>query len=127
MNERRVEPRFLCSELIKVRLEDAGRAELTAILEDISPSGACLQTEEPLALGARVCLMCRRRRLRGTVKYCVRNEIGYFSGVQFDAGHKWSRQLFEPRHMLEQPGQVLVIHGVLVAPQRDNPYAHEFT
>ena len=101
MIERRAETRLLCSDLIKIRLEGARPRELTANLEDISTSGACLQLEEPLPLEARVCLLCRRCRFRGKVKYCVHNEIGYFVGVQFQGGLKWSRELYEPKHLLD--------------------------
>jgi len=87
----------MCSDLIKVRV--AG-ADLTVNLEDISPSGACLQAEEPLEPGAPVLLICRRRRFRGRVIYCVRHEIGYFAGIRFDAGQRWSRADYEPKHLL---------------------------
>jgi PilZ domain len=106
MDERRGELRLLCSDLIRVRLEGTRQAELTANLEDISSSGACLQLEEPLPLGARVSLVCRRERFRGKVKYCCCNEIGYFVGVQFEGGRKWSCDDFEPRHLLD-PTRVL--------------------
>jgi hypothetical protein len=101
MKERRAEPRLWCSDLIQVRLEDAEPAELTANLEDISPSGACVQFEEPVRDGARLCLMLGQHKFHGRVKYCVRNEIGYFAGVQFDAGRKWSRRIYEPKHLLD--------------------------
>jgi hypothetical protein len=46
MNERRSELRFMCSELVKVRIQGAaGAREVTANLEDISASGACIQLE----------------------------------------------------------------------------------
>ena len=106
MIERRAETRLLCSDLIKIRLEGPQPRELTANLEDISASGACLQLEEPLPLEAQVCLLCCRCRFRGKVKYCVHNEIGYFVGVRFQAGQKWSRERYEPKHLLD-PTQVL--------------------
>jgi hypothetical protein len=101
MIERRSEIRLLCSDLIKIRVEGAPPRELTANLEDISASGACLLLEEPLPLEARVCLLCHQCPLRGMVKYCVHNEIGYFVGVRFQAGEKWSRERYEPKHLLD--------------------------
>ena len=101
MSERRAEPRLWCSHLIRVRLEDAAGRTLAANLEDISPSGACVLTEEPLTEGARLCLLCGRLRFRGTVRYTVVNEIGHFAGVQFEAGRKWSREVFEPQHLTD--------------------------
>jgi hypothetical protein len=103
MKERRAEPRLWCSDLIKVRLDCAGGepAELTANLEDISPSGACVQLEQPVPVGARLCLMLGRHRFRGRAMHCTHHEIGYFVGVRFDAGRKWSRKIYEPRHLLD--------------------------
>jgi hypothetical protein len=106
MKERRAEQRLWCSDLIQVRLEGAQPVEATANLEDISPSGACVQFERPVATGARMCLMLGRHEFRGHVRYCVQNEIGYFAGVQFDAGQKWSRKMYEPKHLLD-PMRVL--------------------
>ena len=101
MIERRAERRLLCSDLIRVRLEGNRRVELTANLEDISPSGACVQVEEPLAVASGICLICPGCRYRGTVKYCIHNQIGYFAGICFDSGQKWSREDYEPAHLLD--------------------------
>jgi hypothetical protein len=40
------------------------------------------------------------------VKYCLQNDIGYFVGIQFAAGQKWSREIYTPKHLLD-PAQVL--------------------
>jgi hypothetical protein len=107
MKERRAEPRLLCSDLIKVRLEGGGEsAQLIANLEDISPSGACVQFEKAVPAGARVSLMLGRYKFRGQVTHCTHNEIGYFVGVRFDAGRKWARQMYEPNHLLD-PARVV--------------------
>jgi PilZ domain len=107
--ERRSEPRLLCSDMIRVRLPGRGRREISANLEDISASGACLLLEERLPLDAALVLLCGKSRFRGKVKYCVNHEIGYFVGVEFEDGQKWSRELYEPQHLLDvallrQPG-----------------------
>jgi len=106
MKERRAEPRLWCSDLIRVRVEGGGPTELTANLEDISPSGACVQFEQPVPAGARLCLMLGRHKFRGEVAHCTHNEIGYFVGIRFDAGRKWSRQIYEPKHLLD-PAQLV--------------------
>ena len=53
MKQQRVEGRFLCADL--VRLDWIAGDEIfgpnTALLEDISPLGGCVQLEEPVALG----------------------------------------------------------------------------
>ncbi len=110
MKERRAEPRLLCSDLIKVRLEAAGAGgeppELVANLEDISPSGACLQFEQRVPVGARLCLTLGRHKFRGQAMRCTHDEIGYFVGVRFDAGQEWSRKIYEPKHLLD-PARVV--------------------
>jgi len=106
MKERRAEARLLCSDLIQVRLEGAEPAELTANLEDISPSGACVLFEQPVPAGTRLCLMLGRYEFRGRVTRCTHNEIGYFVGVRFDAGQLWSREIYEPKHLLD-PARVV--------------------
>ncbi len=121
MQERRAEPRLLCSDLIGVRLEGAGPAELTANLEDISPSGACVLLEQPAAPGARISLRLGRRRLRGRVQYCVHHEIGYFAGVRFDSGQQWSRKIYTPKHLLD-PARLAGRRGGGAA-ERDGPAA----
>jgi hypothetical protein len=101
MKERRAEPRLLCSDLIKVRLEGGEPAETMANLEDISPSAACVLFEQAVPAGTRLCLMLGRHKFRGRVMHCTHNEIGYFVGIRFDAGKKWSRQIYEPKHLLD--------------------------
>ena len=80
----------------------AGSAQrTTAILEDISSSGACLQVEEPIPLGVEIHWDQPRQKFRGYVRYCVYREIGYFVGVEFDASFKWSKKAFRPQHLLD--------------------------
>jgi hypothetical protein len=72
-----------------------------AVLEDISPGGACLQLESPVEAGTEVTFPCPQGRLRGVVRYCTYREIGYFLGLQFDQENLWSRERFEPEHLLD--------------------------
>jgi hypothetical protein len=79
-----------------------GRArQATALLEDIARSGACLQFEIPVPMGAVLRISCPQGVLEGVVRYCAYREIGYFVGVQFAETSKWSRQEYQPRHMLD--------------------------
>ena len=88
----RLEKRLLCADMMEVRWVTALGEECTvhALLEDISPDGACLQFEEPLPLGVPVTLHHRDVVLEGEVKYCLYREIGYFAGVQFEEASRWS-------------------------------------
>ena len=99
MRERRSEDRYMCSDLVKVLI--AG-AERTANLEDISPSGACLQTEMEAPVGAEIEILCRDCRFKGLVRYCRFVDTGFDVGVQF-ARRAWDPSVYQPEHLLEVP------------------------
>jgi len=103
MIDRRVEHRLLCADLVDVQWKDSsGRVRHgVANLEDISISGACLQVERPVPLGTRYRISYPKGLLSGTVKYCVFREIGYFLGIEFEPGTRWSRNEFRPQHLLD--------------------------
>ncbi|HUP03025.1 MAG TPA: PilZ domain-containing protein, partial [Bryobacteraceae bacterium] len=73
----------------------------TALLEDISPSGACLQLEVAVPVGAELLWECPNHRFAGRVRYCNYRDIGYFAGVQFEAGSGWSSDAYQPQHLLD--------------------------
>jgi hypothetical protein len=103
MHERRAQARFLCADLVNVEWRDAsgGTRHSTAILEDISPSGACLQFDRSIPLHSLLHVHHPSGDLEGVVKYCVYRDIGYFVGIHFDAGHRWSKQDFAPDHLVD--------------------------
>jgi hypothetical protein len=103
MKERRSEPRLLCSDLIPVIwIKSWGvREEMTANLENVSASGACIQAERPIPRGAVLELSYGKQRLRGKVRYCSFQQIGYYVGIQFEPGVKWSGRQYRPKHLLD--------------------------
>jgi len=103
MLERRIETRLLCADLVDVQWKDqTGRIRRgVANLEDISLSGACLQVERPVALGTPFRIAHANGTLLGKVKYCVFREIGYFLGIEFEEGNKWSHRSYRPQHLLD--------------------------
>jgi hypothetical protein len=103
MMERRTEPRMLCADLVDVRWRDAGKRMRRAVanLEDISLSGACIQLDEQVPLGTKVTITFPKGAFSGLVRYCQFREIGYFVGVQFEDGSKWSSRVFKPLHLLD--------------------------
>src|SRR5438552_17549765 len=103
MLDRRVEPRMLCADLVDVKWKDqTGRTRRgVANLEDISLSGACLQVDRPVVLGTTLLIGYPSGELTGKVKYCVFREIGYFLGVEFEPGSRWSQRHFRPQHLLD--------------------------
>ena len=104
MNNRRSEPRFMCADLVTVRIQDAaGAREVIANLEDISASGACIQLEATALEGADVEMICAKCRLRGKVRYCRFVTLGYDVGIAFNRRRSWNRKRFAPKHLLEIP------------------------
>jgi hypothetical protein len=103
MIDRRIETRMLCADLVDFRWKDAnGRKKRgVANLEDISVSGACLQVDRPVPLGTTIQITSPTGELSGVVKYCVFRDIGYFLGIEFDAGVRWSPTDFKPQHLLD--------------------------
>lgn len=101
--ERRTETRLLCADLVEVEWKDKGRRLRRAVanLEDISLSGACLQLDTSIPLHTNVRITYPGGELAGHIRYCIYREIGYFIGVQFDAGCKWSQRHFKPMHLFD--------------------------
>lgn len=93
----------MCADMVDVSWKDrhgkSGRT--TGLLEDISASGACLQLDVPLPRGSEVCWDCSRRKFTGVVQYCVYRETGYFVGLLMPPGSRWSKQAYEPQHLLD--------------------------
>ena len=103
MDERRIEPRMLCAELVELRWRDKHgfeRREM-AHLEDISLSGACLQAEKPFVRGTALTIHYGNGELVGTIRYCLYRDWGYFLGVGFTGKCKWSSRHFKPQHLLD--------------------------
>jgi hypothetical protein len=103
MEDRRIDSRLLCADLVETEFKDrTGRRRVEAAnLEDISLNGACLQMEVPIAVGTTVRIKHGKGLMAGRVRYCAFREIGYFVGVEFDAGNKWSQKQFRPMHLLD--------------------------
>jgi hypothetical protein len=113
MMERRREHRLLCADLVRVSwlardriapdmdARDALRI-CEAVLEDICPSGACLQVQQPIPPGAAVLISVHGEnlpRLAGIASYCEPGEYGYSIGIRFSDESLWSVDLFEPEHL----------------------------
>ena len=103
MQDRRVNPRMLCADLVKLEWRDKTGGAHTAVanLEDISTSGACLQLEEEVPLQCVVTMTHEKGSFEGRVRYCIFKDIGYFLGVEFEPGHRWNSKQFKPMHMLD--------------------------
>lgn len=94
---------MLCADLVDIewRDEDGRTRRTVANLEDISLSGACLQLDVAIPQRTSLRITYPNGELVGRVRYCVYREIGYFMGVEFDPGCRWSQQSFQPLHLLD--------------------------
>lgn len=99
--QRRLEGRFLCADVVSLTCLEGERVKTTeAVLEDISPVGACVQVEEAVPLGTEVALTAADKSLFGVVSYCVYRDYGFFVGIHFSDETHWSRRVFEPDHLI---------------------------
>jgi hypothetical protein len=99
----RREDRDLCADLVKVQWKpESGFARSEwAILEDISPSGACLEIEAPIPPDTIVSLQFETDRCQARVKYCKFEKSNCLLGVEFEEGYRWSRRKFKPQHLIQ--------------------------
>jgi hypothetical protein len=121
MSERRAKQRSLCSDIVEVfwsdRLGWPHRAK--AILEDISPTGACVQTEMLIPLETELALRLGDLGLPGKVRYSTLIGGNYFVGIEFIAGNHWSPEEYNPKHIFNwssdgaTPGPAVGHHGNL--------------
>jgi len=102
MNERRMESRFLCADLVKVSwfvAEGEARA-VEAVLEDISHVGGSVQVEEEIPLGTEIQLRIGEWTFNGEVCYCTYRDYGYFVGIRFSDETVWSSDQVVPQHLV---------------------------
>ncbi len=93
----------MCADIVEVQwIDQAGQhQQTTALLDDIAPSGACLNLDNPLPLDTSVVIRYRKGRLEGSVCYCFFQDIGYYIGVQFKPDTKWSPTQYRPKYLLD--------------------------
>ncbi len=103
---------MLCADLVKIEWRDKSGADHTVVanLEDISSTGACLQLEEDVPLQSAVTMTHEKGSYEGRVRYCIFKDIGYFLGVEFEAGHRWTAKQFKPMHLLD-PRRISGVKG----------------
>lgn len=94
---------MLCADIVEVTYRDKSgrRQSQTTNLEDISLTGACLQTEAAIPVGIVVKIHHAKGEFSGLVRYCTFKEIGYFIGIEFEPGQRWSKKDFKPQHLLD--------------------------
>jgi hypothetical protein len=105
MSERRAKQRNLCSDIVELFWSDQlgwpHRAK--AVLEDISPTGACVQIEGLIPVHTQLALRLGESGLPGRVRYCTLIGGNYFVGIEFAFGTRWSADDYQPKHILLWP------------------------
>jgi hypothetical protein len=92
--------RYLCSELAGLRYDSL---ESVVNLEEIWSDGAILESEAPVAEGARVEIRCGSAYFAGVVVEVEPHEFGWRLEVKFSPMTPWDPERFRPQHMLEVP------------------------
>jgi hypothetical protein len=113
--------RYLCSELMNVRVLSRDRAEreVIGILEEISTSAACLQLEENPGINTRLQFASLDAMgapvMEGIVTSCEYEPgIGYYVDLRFSRGFSWHPAIYKPAHLLDC-GQHFLRRPVCVA------------
>ena len=108
-NTKKPAPRFLPLETIPVRLQGpdvSKRNPVFGVISNMSQTGACVITNTSLPERSDICLIVGGRNedvaVKARVVWCderlepVKEIVGYFTGVSFDAGAKETvRELLE--------------------------------
>ena len=97
----------MCADLITLGWVDSrGRQRREIVtLDDISAAGARLRIDEALPVETPILVQHPKASYRGRIKYCIYEQDGYYAGVAWDDGYRWSKTDFEPSHLLEIPDQ----------------------
>ncbi|HEY3825131.1 MAG TPA: hypothetical protein VGL82_11265 [Bryobacteraceae bacterium] len=94
--------RYLCSHLVALKNNSRAPAvNLFANLEEIWCTGAVLEAEEPVEMGAKIELRGGSATFVGHVVQVERHELGWRLEVEFSPLTHWSVEKFAPQHLLD--------------------------
>jgi hypothetical protein len=57
--------------------------------------------EMEIPLGTNISIAHSKGELEGRVRYCVYRDIGYFLGIQFEPGVKWTQGNYRPMYLFD--------------------------
>lgn len=94
--------RHLCSELVSVICSDQTGwwHAVPGNLEEIAETSALVLTDAHIPRGKKVRIRCETNQLKGVVKSCARELLGFLVEVRLDPDSRWSEQWFTPQHLL---------------------------
>jgi hypothetical protein len=94
--------RYLCSHLVILKNNSrTPAANLFANLEEIWATGALLEAEEPIDVGAKIELRGGTATFAGQVVHAEHDETGWRLEVEFSPLTPWSVEKFTPEHLLD--------------------------
>ena len=101
------EKRHLCSELVSMTCAGPGGwYAIAGNLEEIAETSALVLAENRVRPGTKVRIRCETNQLKGVVKSCVHDELGYQVKVRLDPDSRWSERWFTPQHLLTLTGKI---------------------
>jgi len=92
---------MLCADVVNVHWKDSrGRTRrAVANLDDISRGGVSLQVADPVPIGTALTVTHQNGELTGKVKSCMLRHRGYYLGIEFEPGCRWSPKSFRPANL----------------------------
>jgi hypothetical protein len=90
--------RYLCSHLMTVRWEEGA---IVANLEEISATGAVLESEVELPAGTTVELRSGATYFEGEIQKAEEHDFGWRITVELSPFTPWSVERFRPEHLLD--------------------------
>ena len=96
-HDRRSEARALTAALIEV--VDEYNDASTCVLEDLSPSGACIHSDLAIRVGVPVTMKAGSVVHAGVIKHCKPTEGGFHVGIEFEGG-AWPDEIQFPIHWI---------------------------
>ncbi len=93
------EKRYLCSDLMQIR--GTGGWSGWANLEEIWTTGAVLDSEIAIPVGEKLLLRKGKSKLWAEVLVSERQEFGFRTELKFIFDYVWSKEKFEPDHLLD--------------------------
>ncbi|HYM11382.1 MAG TPA: PilZ domain-containing protein [Bryobacterales bacterium] len=100
--DRRKNPRDMCSDFVQIAWQDDRQARISyvGLLEDVSPTGLCVNLELPAPVGRTVHLHTKGFEGDAEVRYCELGDYGYLVGLEFAEGQCWEREAWKPKHLV---------------------------
>lgn len=104
-DEKRRVARKMCSDLAEVSFQDQTGRRICdiGVIEDVGSYGISISMNLPVPVDSDVEVQIKDFRTRARVRYCNLTDYSFQVGLEFAAGYEWSREKWEPDHLLVLP------------------------